>query len=172
MVRALFSAFLVLVALRASADVTFSGTFYNTPSNPNGVVSADLDRDGLPDMAITSGNTVSVYLAPSAGNFGAEKDYKFFGNSALDSLLAADFNGDGALDLIVEERGRAQLAILWNNGDGTFRAGPIVKVGAPLVSFDVGDFNHDGILDIATIECTSGTTVLCSMNSYKGQGKG
>src|SRR5215471_4848027 len=123
MVRAVFSAFLVLVALRASADVTFSGTFYNTPSNPNGIVSADLDRDGLPDMAIASGNRVSVYLATTAGNFGAEKDYNFFGNSALGGLVAADFDGDGALDLMVGEQGRAQVAILWNNGDGTFRSG-------------------------------------------------
>jgi hypothetical protein len=172
MARTLWFVFVILAALPASAGVSFSGTLYNTPDNPNGVVSADLNRDGLPDMAIASDNMVSVYLATSPGNFGAEADYTVSGNDVLGNMLAADFNGDGALDLIVRHNSLAQLSILWNNGGGTFRTGPTLNLGSPVVSFDLGDFNHDGLLDVATVECTSGFPISCSMKSYKGKGKG
>ena len=164
-------AFAILVAMPASAGVSFSGTFYNSPNDANSVVAADLNRDGLPDMVVASGNTVSVYLATGAGNFGAEKDYIVASTAVLGNLTAADLNADGALDLIVSKQNAAQLSILWNNGDGTFRSGPAIKLTSP-GSFDLGDFNHDGILDIATVECTSVYPISCSFNSYKGKGSG
>jgi hypothetical protein len=168
MARALWFAFVLVAALPASAGVSFSGTYYNAPGFPNSVISADLNRDGLPDIAISSGGAVSVYLATSRGVFGAESDYSVSGASNLQGILAADLNGDGALDLIVGHQALAQLSILWNNGDGTFRVGPTVKLGNPAVSFDIGDFNRDGLLDVATVECT----FTCSVNSYKGKGNG
>lgn len=171
MSRLLSLAFAVLAAMPASAGVSFTGTFYNAPNDPNGVVSADFDRDGLPDMAVASGNTISVYLATSPGKFGAEKDYIVSSTAFLGNLIAADLNADGALDLIVSKQNAAEISILWNNGDGTFRSGPNVKLGSP-ASFDIGDFDHDGILDIATVECTSVYPISCSLNSYKGKGNG
>jgi len=164
---------LIVVTLCApgfTASVSFSGTPYPTPGLPAGVVSADLDRDGLPDIAFAqnffSGSTVSVFLAKSPGKFGPEADYPV-PKGSLD-LLAADFNQDGALDLVVRNQSAPQLSILWNNGDGTFRNGPTLKLSAPATSFDLGDFNHDGLLDIATVECASS----CSMDVYLGHGNG
>lgn len=163
---------LLRVAALAAGTVSFSGTFHNAPGFPNGVISADLNRDGLPDIAISSGGAVSVYLATSPGVFGAESDYSVSGASDLQGILAADLNSDGALDVIVGHQALAKLSILWNNGDGTFRVGPTVKLGNPAVSFDLGDFNHDGLLDIATVECGFGPPPSCSINSYKGKGSG
>ncbi|MEY2395241.1 MAG: hypothetical protein QOF94_1586, partial [Acidobacteriaceae bacterium] len=137
-----------------------------------GVVSADLNRDGLPDMAIAGGAIISVFLATSPGTFGAEADYSLPGSNNPNNLLAADFNGDGALDLIVGDYGASQLSILWNNGDGTFHNGPTLNLSAPATSFDLGDFNHDGLLDVATVECTLSSPTSCSMNVYLGKGNG
>ena len=61
---------LLLQASAFSAGVSFSGVLYETPDTPNGVVSADLNRDGLPDLA-TASSVVSVFLATSPGHFGA-----------------------------------------------------------------------------------------------------
>lgn len=176
MLRAPYSLFVSLIFCSAAfaASVTFSGTLYDTTGFANGVISADLNRDGFPDIAVAGGSSVSVFLATSPGKFGAEVLYTVPGPSDLKDVLAADFNGDGALDLIVRHEEAGQLSFLWNNGDGTFRNGPTLKLGAPVTSFDIGDFNHDGFLDIATIECSSSfpTSPPCSVNVYLGHGNG
>ena len=133
-----------------AATVSFSTTIYNTSSfGPGQVVSADMNRDGLPDMVVADTQTtplgVSVFLATSPGHFGAEKLYPISTATNPDSPLAADLNGDGFLDLILRDWHVAVLHILWNNGDGTLRAGPDVPLSDPATSFDLGDFNHDGI---------------------------
>jgi hypothetical protein len=80
----------VLCASGFTSSVSFSGTVY--PSFQDfGVVSADLDRDGLPDMAIAGGAIISVFLATSPGKFGAEADYSLPGFNNPNNLLAADF---------------------------------------------------------------------------------
>ena len=168
---ALRFALVLIAALPAAASVSFSGTYYHAPGSPNGVISADLNRDGLPDIAIASGG-VAIYRASSPGVFGAETDYSVPGTNEVQGILAADLNGDGALDLIVGQYMLPRLSILWNNGNGTFRAGPTIKLGNPAMSFDLGDFNHDGLLDIATVECTISSPPSCSVNSYKSKGNG
>jgi len=68
------------------------------------------------------------------------------------AIVAADFNGDGIQDLAVSDSnsGKLVLAILLGNGDGTFRA-PTASptVGGYPDSIAVGDFNSDGIPDLA-----------------------
>ena len=158
-----------------SAGVTFSGTLYgNTPdSTQGGVVAADLNRDGWPDMVIANpqggANSVSVFLATGPGVFNKEADYSV-ATPSPDSPVAADLNGDFALDLIVRHWNSPKLSILWNNGDGTFRNGPTIALTNPASSFVVGNFNRADGLDIATVECAGGST--CSFNVYVGNNSG
>ena len=164
---------LALPIAGSAATVSFSSTSYPTSSfGPGGVVSADLNRDGRPDMIIadTQGPNVgvSVFMATTPGHFGAERMYLLTTATNPDSPLAADLNGDGSLDLILRDWHVAQLHILWNNGDGTFRTGPDVAIGNPATSFDLGDFNHDGKLDLAATECGS----TCFLNVYLGHNNG
>jgi len=64
-------------------------------------------------------------------------------------LVAADFNGDGLLDLAAIG-GSSLVNILLGNGDGTFQAAQDYYV-APAFggSLVVGDFNGDGLPDLA-----------------------
>jgi FG-GAP-like repeat len=72
-------------------------------------------------------------------------------------LATADLNGDGNLDLIVFSTDPItqewSYSVLLGNGNGSFQT-PVfypqnVATGAGTYSLVVGDFNHDGKLDIA-----------------------
>jgi len=67
-------------------------------------------------------------------------------------IAAADFNGDGRLDLAVDSWGENKVLVLFGNGDGTFR-GPGAKfaVGeAPYQRLRATDLNGDGHPDLIT----------------------
>jgi len=63
------------------------------------------------------------------------------------TVLTADFNGDGIPDLIILGSG---ISVLLGNGDGTFTAAPSLSAGSP-GAIAVGDFNGDGIPDLAVV---------------------
>ena len=68
-------------------------------------------------------------------------------------VALADFNGDGVLDVAVNQSLFARGRILLGNGDGTFRSGPSLPA-----SFDyivAGDFNRDGKQDLAAVTSNS-----------------
>src|SRR5271170_2112018 len=63
------------------------------------------------------------------------------------TVLTADFNGDGIPDLVILGNG---ISVLLGNGDGTFTAAPNTSVANDTPSaIAVGDFNGDGIPDLA-----------------------
>jgi hypothetical protein len=66
------------------------------------------------------------------------------------SIVAADFNGDGKLDLAVTNGADNNLTILLGNGDGTFSTvSSSPATGLTPFGLAVGDFNGDGKLDLA-----------------------
>jgi VCBS repeat protein/centrosomal CEP192-like protein/pre-peptidase/ASPM-SPD-2-Hydin domain-containing protein len=65
------------------------------------------------------------------------------------SPIAADFNGDGKLDIASAGVGGNAVAILLGNGDGTFQTQQTYATGTQPISVVQGDFNGDGKLDLA-----------------------
>ena len=72
---------------------------------------------------------------------------------------AADFNGDGKLDLAVLNSGSTDVSILLANGDGTFQLARTFGAGNSPSSIAVGDFNGDGKMDLAVFMLPGGTPV-------------
>src|SRR5262249_20769798 len=66
-------------------------------------------------------------------------------------VAVGDFNGDGNEDLVWANFGFSNLGMLLGNGDGTFRAVPNFSGVGLLrpISIAVGDFNGDGVQDLA-----------------------
>jgi hypothetical protein len=77
--------------------------------------------------------------------------------------VAADFNGDGKLDLATARGG---VSVLLGNGDGTFQKPVDFDVHGAPGDLIVADFNHDGKPDIATISAPSTAAVLLNTTPF------
>jgi hypothetical protein len=80
-------------------------------------------------------------------------------NLTPQSLVAGDFNRDGKPDLAVTGS-EGSVAILLGNGDGTFRAGQVIPVGASATRIVKADFDQDGKLDLAVSVGSSGQVMV------------
>ena len=62
------------------------------------------------------------------------------------NLLAADFNNDGNIDIVVSEINKSRLYL--GNGNSTFQAGVVTTFDYVLGDSEAGDLNNDGNVDI------------------------
>ncbi|HEX7261522.1 MAG TPA: FG-GAP-like repeat-containing protein, partial [Luteolibacter sp.] len=112
----------------------------------------DWNGDGFGDLVI-GGNTGTLRLIPSSGEFGADgSGVDFSVTSTRTSPALGDMNGDGRVDLLVLlDNGRVSLFL--NNGTSTPFSGSgtanYLGTSAPQgTSIAVGDVNQDGRPDV------------------------
>lgn len=74
--------------------------------------------------------------------------------------MAADFNGDGKIDLAVADQGSNDVAVLLGNGDGTFQAASFFPVGSSPAELTAADLNGDGKIDLAVTNNNSGDVAV------------
>jgi len=76
------------------------------------------------------------------------RDYTPAGSAV--NVATGDFNGDGILDIVsTSDNIPGSVSVLLGTGDGTFAARPIIsRAGSFPSAVTVGDFNHDGKLDL------------------------
>jgi hypothetical protein len=137
------------------------GTFHQGPtlgfsSIADAVVVGDFNHDGTQDIAVgTQGGTIAVFLGNGNGTFQAAKSFNLGSNDIVRSLVAGDFQNDGRLDLAVtvdlqNNQQTGQMAVLLNNGDGTFHRSQSIDVATDALGLAAADFNGDGKLDLVT----------------------
>ncbi len=67
------------------------------------------------------------------------------------TLDLADLDGDGRLDAIKSSFGGQDVSVWKGNGDGTFQPETRYGVGWNVYDIEVGDFDGDGVMDVAAI---------------------
>jgi hypothetical protein len=76
------------------------------------------------------------------------------------SVVTADFNRDGKMDVLVASVGNDiypfELQIFMGNGDGTFQTPKSFDVNVAAGAMAAGDFNHDGKVDLAVVNESGG----------------
>ncbi|HYW47743.1 MAG TPA: VCBS repeat-containing protein [Bryobacteraceae bacterium] len=115
------------------------------------VTVGDFNGDGVPDSASVTPSGVLVTLNKADGSTLSTASYSV--PNAAQSILTADFNRDGHLDLAFTEddaSGQGNVIVMLGKGDGTFGAATKFPV-SQLYAFylETADFNGDGIPDLA-----------------------
>lgn len=169
--------------LLGNGDGTFASSTVPTSVyfSDGSLVVADFDGDGNADLAVTAtlqsppySNYIAIFRGNGDGTFQPPSSTTPEPSPGSFELISGDFNGDGKPDLATAVTTPApnnpytqSLAILLNNGDGTFAApvltpAPTSASTANSVStFVTLDLNGDGKTDLAVTQ-SSGTSLLLS----------
>jgi Bacterial Ig-like domain (group 3)/FG-GAP-like repeat len=142
------------------------------------VLSADFDKDGLPDLAVIQNDgTLNILRNTGGGVLSAPIGY--LNNSpnvssiSLGQAFTADLNADGFTDIVAFDPNNF-LVLAWiNNGDGTFKQPVTTQLDQTLgypTGVTVADVNGDAKADVVVaystfLSRTSGTITVQTLES-------
>lgn len=134
----------------------FAITHYPVGASPAYGSVGDFNLDNYPDLALVAGNTVRIMLNDHFGQF-SSRSYPVGSGAIWISMVPADVNGDGFLDLATSNNASNSVSVLLGNGDGTFSSATNFTVGHSPYSVNMGDVNGDGRPDIVASNYDDGT---------------
>ncbi|CAF3792437.1 unnamed protein product [Rotaria sp. Silwood1] len=134
-------------------------------ATPTSVAVDDFDNDGQMDIAVVNyfSDSITVFLGYENGSFRSQLTYSTGYQSMPSWITVGDFNGDNQPDLAISNYDMNNVGIFLGYRNGTFA--PVTEFftgdGSSPVCVEAGDFNNDGILDLAVANYgTSGIVVL------------
>jgi hypothetical protein len=167
-----------LCGIAKAQSISFSASTPASGSNTIwGVATGDFNHDGKQDIVVVNqgANSFSYLQGLGNGTFAAPVTFSASASGALPSaIVAADFNNDGNLDVaIVHPTTTSQgfgnaVTVHLGDGKGSFASpGIVFFTGGTDTALVVGDFNEDGIPDLAVASCDAGAIYI-----HQGNGDG
>jgi Calx-beta domain/Bacterial Ig-like domain (group 3)/FG-GAP-like repeat/Domain of unknown function (DUF4214) len=150
-----------LTVLLNQGDGTFvAQSAFTLPAAPVSITAGDFNNDTKNDVAVVAGTSVYVYSGLGNGSFNTTPTQLSAGTFP-GVIAAGHFRNPNELDLAVVDvfPSSTGVAILLNNGTGTFASAVLYDLGAsPGISggtpnsLAIGDLNGDGIMDLAVAD--------------------
>ena len=163
-----------------------NGTFgsavnYLAGNQPHYIAATDLNDDGITDLLVGNlgSDNISVLLGQGSGGVGNgtfSAPTQYLAGSRPHHLVIGDFNEDGITDVAVANNGTASISVLLGGGSGGTWNGTFSSASYPLgqlsTGIAAGDFNEDGITDLAATENYAGTIAVLLGQGSGGVGNG
>lgn len=123
-------------------SVDIPGSLY-----PTAIHAADLDDDGDIDVVSGSSTEVGWFINNGSNQFTYDSIYS---HDNIRKLVVEDLDGDGNRDIVIISGGLDNAAWLKNDGSQnfTFAYFPIGSINSLFSTFDLGDLDSDGDLDV------------------------
>ncbi|MFI3137636.1 MAG: FG-GAP-like repeat-containing protein [Methylococcaceae bacterium] len=142
-----------------TAGANLSAVTANSFTIAAGQTGATLNVTATSDAVLDPNETVILTLATGTGyQIAAVSDSSFAPKTDVSvgayplSVISADFNGDGKLDLATANADDDTVSVRLGDGSGGFSGTIEVPVGNSPISIISADFNGDGKLDLATAD--------------------
>ena len=159
--------------LLGHGDGSFSAPTPSTTGTVGGYVAVvgDFNGDGKLDALTTDSSTGNIAVLPGKGD-GTFGDPIVSGTQTLNGgfvfVAVGDFNGDHKPDVVTLSGFSNYIQVWLSNGDGTFQAPTNYTVGNEPTSAVIGDFNRDGVLDLAVISSPLPSTISVLLGKGNG----
>jgi hypothetical protein len=155
-----------VVTLLGNGDGTFQRPTQFPAPSPTSLAIGDFDEDGNQDLAVVETSagdgSMAIFLGDGAGHFKRSATYRT--GVAPISVAAADFGGNGHLDLAVAnnggQSGKGSVMVFVGTGKGTFQKPVSYKIAGAPWAVAAGDLNGDRNPDLAVTNTSGYVSVL------------
>jgi hypothetical protein len=154
-----------LVLLNDGKGHFHAGSRYGRPEwATRNVTVVDLNGDGSSDIVVANrGDHSSNYICLNKGKGQFDTTCTAFSSESATTIVSADFNHDGLIDLAVPHRDGGQSFVYLASPKATFsnlRRLPFGPPDATMRMAEAADFDGDGVLDIVAIDEREGVTIF------------